>query len=206
MVVLAALAFAAWRWGPDAVPQVEAWLGRGSTTREAGTPPPSPELAETTLDRLERFRAGKGPDVLRLGDTELSSMIRFALPGLVPPGVDAPTVHLHEGRVSLSARVAVDAFPDLPALDKITGLLPDTVDLVMEGTLGPWGKENLALTIDHLEASRIPLPNRLIPQVLKALGRKPREGLPADALVVPLPEGLASAYILKDSLVLVADR
>jgi hypothetical protein len=52
----------------------------------------------------------------------------------------------------------------------------------------------------------VPLPSRTIPGILRALGRVHREGLPPDALAVPLPGGLASAYVEEDSLVLVADR
>ena len=205
VVVLVAAAYAGWRWGPAVFPTVERWLGRDEVAGLEVTDA-SPELADATLDRLERFRAGEGPPVLALGDAELSSLVRYALPGLVPPGVERPSVRLVDGRVLLTARVAVNAFPDLPALDQVLGLLPDTVDLLMDGTLGAWGRENLALTIHRVEASGIPLPDRMIPRVLAAMGRRDREGLPPDAMVVPLPEGLASASVRSDSLVLVADR
>lgn len=207
LVAIAVVVVAAWaglRWGPVLLPVVEDWLGRAEAGRDG--PAPSPELADATLDRLERFRAGEGPPVLALGEAELSSMMRYALPGLVPPGVDRPGVRMDDGRIFLSARVAVDAFPDLPALDQVLGLLPDTVDIVMEGTLGAWGRENLALSIHRVEASRIPLPGRMIPEVLRALGRRDREGLAPQSMVIPLPEGLASAHVQGDSLFLVADR
>lgn len=203
VVLLVSAAYVGWRWGPAVFPTVERWLGRGDVA-EASTA--SPELADATLDRLERFRAGDGPAVISLGEAELSSMVRYALPGLVPPGVDRPSVGLSEGRVLLTARVAVEAFPDLPSLDQVVGLLPDTVDVLMEGTLTPWGRENLALTVRRVEAAGIPLPERLIPRILRAFGRPDRDGLAPNAMLVPLPEGLASAYVMRDSLYLVADR
>lgn len=205
VVVLVAAAWAGWRWGPAVFPTLERWLGRDEV---AGleSPDASPELADATLDRLERFRAGEGPAVIALGDAELSSVVRYALPGLVPPGVDRPSIRLSDGRVLLTARVAVEAFPDLPALDQVLGLLPDSVDILMDGTLAAWGRENLTLTIHRMEASGIPLPERMIPRVLTAMGRRDREGLAPSAMVVPLPEGLSSAYVRRDSLVLVADR
>lgn len=204
LAVLLVAVWAGWTWGPTLLPVVEGWLGRAEAGRSG--PEPSPELADATLDRLERFRAGEGPPVLALGEAELSSMLRYALPGLVPPGVDRPEVRLEDGRILLSARVAVEAFPELPALDQVVGLLPDTVTILMEGTLGAWGRENLALTVHRMEASRIPLPDRMIPEVLRALGRRDREGLGPQSMVIPLPEGLASAHVQRDSLVLVADR
>ena len=205
ILVLAAVlvaAWAAWAWGPSIV---ERWTGRD---RVAGLEEPglSADLADETLDRLERLRAGEGPDRLALGAAELSSVVRFALPGLVPPGVERPTVRMAEGNVVLTARVAVEAFPELPSLDQVVGLLPDSVDILMEGSLSPWGRENLALRIHRLEASGIPVPGRMIPDVLEALGRRDREGLSPQSMLIPLPDGLSSAFVERDSLVLVADR
>jgi hypothetical protein len=84
-------------------------------------------------------------------------------------------------------------------------LLPDTVPISIQGTLAPFGVRQAALHIDRIEASRIPLPTRYIPEVLAALGRVPADGLPSNALLVPLPSGLSAAYVLRDSLVLVAN-
>ena len=39
-------------------------------------------------------------------------------------------------------------------------------------------------------------------EILDALGRDTHPGLPSEALLVPLPSGLSSAYILADSLIL----
>ena len=47
---------------------------------------------------------------------------------------------------------------------------------------------------------------RVALQVLGALGRQQRKGLPENALHIPLPGGLDSVYVASDSLVLVADR
>ena len=44
----------------------------------------------------------------------------------------------------------------------------------------------------------------MIPEILKALGREYVAGLPDDAIAIPLPAGLKTAYILRDSLVLVS--
>jgi hypothetical protein len=52
----------------------------------------------------------------------------------------------------------------------------------------------------------VPIPPRLVPEILKALGRTETAGLPPDALAVPLPRGLRAAYVRSDTLVLVAER
>jgi hypothetical protein len=162
----------------------------------------SPALAEATLDRFERFRADGG--VLALGDAEISSLLRYALPGILPPGVTDPDVRLVGSDVTLSARVATAAFPDLPALEPVVGMLPDTVSVKMEGTLLQFGKESLAFRVGHIEAASIPLPDRLVPEVLTGLGRTHRGGLPENALHVPLPAGIDSVWVERDSLVLLS--
>ena len=196
-LLLAAAAGAWWvlpragdRLGPPEEPQADAI---------------SPELADATLDRVEGLRGASGGQ-LALGGPELSSVVRYALPGILPPGVSEPAVAIEAGTVTVTARVATAAFPDLPALGEVIGMLPDTVPIEVEGRLSGYGKESLAFFVRHVEAAHLPLPDRLIPQVLGALGRQQRKGLPENALHIPLPGGLDSVYVASDSLVLVADR
>lgn len=209
LVVLILVAYAGFRWGPLVFPSVERALGLGEPVwvpAAPGTAPeqPTPELADATLDRFERFRRGEGGGRLALGGAELSSVVRYALPGIIPPGVDDPTVELREGRVRVSARVALEAFPRLPDLDQVLGILPDTVLVEMEGALVPLDQSFLALLVDRVEASRIPVPKRMVASVLAGLGREGPASLPSDALAVPIPDGVQSVFVQQDSLVLIA--
>lgn len=208
-VVVVGAAYGGWKWGPTVFPRVEAWLAAAAEESETAIPErrPSPEIAEATLDRVDAFRSG-GPDDTRLelDGVELSSVVRYALPGIIPPGVDEPSVELRSGKVLLSARVARAAFPGLPAVDEIEGLLPDTVDIRLRGALVPFGAGYSALHVERVEAERIPLPGRIIPGILSALGRQGRDGLPAEAMAIPLPAGLDRAFVEGDRLVLLADR
>lgn len=209
LLTLLAVAYAGYRWGPVVFPSLERALGVAADTATAempALPQPSPELAETTLDRFEAFRAGEGGERLALGGTELTSVIRYALPGIIPPGVTEPTVELVDGRVHLTARVAVQAFPRLPRLDEIVGLLPDTVLIALDGTLVALDQSYLSLMVDRVEAARIPLPRRMVSEVLTGFGREGPASLPKDALAVPVPDGVGSVYVQGDSLVLVAKR
>jgi hypothetical protein len=201
LAVLAAAGAAVWWNYPDLVERV-----RALREPEAAEVQPSPELADATLDRFEAFQGGTQGSEMRLGDAELTSLVRYSLPGVLPPGVQDPTVHVNDGRLSLAAHVALEALPDLPALREVVGLLPDTVPVEIGGTLAPFEAERAALHVDKIEASRIPLPARYIPEILAALGRTHVQNLPPDALLVPLPRGLEAAYVLRDSLVLVAKR
>src|SRR5688500_19855336 len=102
LVVLAAAVVVGWLLWPSVSARLQA--GRGGD----GVPPAgvSPALAEATLDRVENLRSDSAGQTLALGDAELSSVVRYAMPGLLPPGVIDPEVQVREGEVALSARIA----------------------------------------------------------------------------------------------------
>ncbi len=204
-VVVVGAAYGGWKWGPTVFPPVQAWLGEAA----AESPPerlPSAGIAEETLDRVDLFRQAEADGSrLELDGVDLSSVIRYSLPGIIPPGVEEPRVELSGGKVMLSARVAISAFPDLPAIDEIAGLLPDTVDIRLRGALVPFGPSMSALYVERVDAERIPLPSRIVPGILTALGRRPVDGLPPEAMAIPLPVGLARAFVEGNRLVLLKD-
>ena len=202
--LLVAAAFAGWKWGPDVFPKVAGWFAEEEGTLEVL---PSPELADAALDRFERFRSGEGGDQLSLSAAEVVSVIRYSAPGMVPGGIANPVVEFRDGVVSLRARIAVEAFPGLPALDGILGFLPDTVAITIEGALSPIDEDAVALIVHGVRASfvPVPLPDGMTPDILTALGRRHVAGLPEDALPFPLPDGVGSAHVLRDRLILVRD-
>ncbi len=204
VVLVVAAAYAGWRWGPQVFPRIQDWMdargGQGVPGMVA-----SPDLADSVLARVQEFRRGEGPAQLAFGEDELTSVLRYAQPEVMPRGVEAPEVRLEAGRVHLKARVTLAAFPDLPDLGPVVGILPDTLDVEVEASLMPFGIGKAALLVHSVEASRIPLPRRLVPQILTAMGRTDQPGLPPEALLITLPSGLGTAYILTDSLILSID-
>jgi hypothetical protein len=202
--LLAAAALAGWRWGPAVFPRIQDWFAE---EEEAVEVLPSPELADATLDRFERFRRGETGDQLSLSATDVGSVLRYSAPGMLPAGVSGPVVEFQDGVVRLTARVAVEAFPGLPTLDGILGFLPDTVSISVEGALAPLDEDGISLIVHGVYASFIPvpLPDGMTPRILVALGRRSRAGLPEDALPFSLPDGVRSVYVLRDRLILVRD-
>lgn len=204
-ILLVVAAYAGWRWGPQVFPPLQDFLDRVRPPEQAQVM--SEELAVQTLDDFEAFRQGDTGARLVLGNAQLGSVLQYRLPGLLPEGVNTPTLEMQDGVLQLRARVALESFPAIPALENIIGFLPDTLTLEMEGALAPLDDERwIALVIHRMEASRIPLPERLIPEILRALGRENVGGLPPDAVAIPMPDGLESVFVLRDSLVLIADR
>ena len=201
LLLLVVAAYAGWRWGPEVFPRIQEWLGINGAA-EAGGAFSSPELADSVMARVQGFRRGEGPSRLALGGNELTSVLRHSVPRLIPDGVLDPEVELEEGRVHLRAQLSLESFPDLPDLGPIIGIFPDTLDVALQASLMPFGNGTAALLIHRLEASRIPLPRWMIPEILAAMGRTEQPGLPPEALLVQLPSGLGSAYILTDSLII----
>jgi hypothetical protein len=204
LLSLVLAAYAGWRWGPQVFPRVHEWLGLDGRGGAQGTVA-TPELADSVLARVQLFRREEGPSQLVLGADELTSVLRYSAPELMPVGVVDPEVTFKDGRVHFRSRVALTSFPDLPDLGPILGILPDTLDVTVQAAMMPFGNGTAVLLVHRLEASRIPLPGRLVPEILLAMGRKDRPGLPPEALLVRLPPGLSSAYILADSLFLSRD-
>lgn len=217
-------AWAGWRWGPLLFPQLQqVWQvssqpvdgsrgeeGQGDATGNRDGVPESAatrELAQAALDRIEAFRAGRvDGSRIELDAAEVTSILRYALPGIVPPGVADPAAEFVSGRLRLSAAVSTSAFPDFPAVAEVIGFLPVTAPVMLEAALLPFGPGAAAVHVERVEVARVPLPDRFISPILLALGRTPREGLPQQALRVPLPNGIRRVFVEADRLVLSSEE
>jgi len=203
-LLLVGTAYAGWRWGHVFFPQMTVFF---STEEAALTQTVSPEVAEATMDRFEAFRRGELERRLSLSAGEIESVLRYSVPGLIPGGIAEPRIEMADGVIALRARVAVETFPAMPDLDAVLGFFPDTLAVSFEGTFAPLDDERWgALAVHGIYAGIIPLPDRMIPEILQAIGREHVDGLADNALAIPLPDGIESAYIVQDSLVLVSDH
>ena len=165
---------------------------------------PSMALSDLTMDRFEKLRWGELGAKLVLGSLEISSIARYAMPGIIPPGLLELRVEFEEELVRLSALVVAEEFPKLPKLDEIVGLLPDTMAVEMQGIIAPLDQGHLALIVNRLWVAKIPIPASLIPPILTAFGREGRRALPRNALLIPKPDVIESVFIRSDSLFLFA--
>ena len=162
-------------------------------------------LSDLTMDRFERLRWGESDDMLVLSSAEISSVVRYAIPGIIPPGLLEPRVDFEEGQVRLSVRVVAREFPGLPKLDEIIGLLPDTMAVEMQGVMALLDQSHFSLIVNKLWMFKTPMPSSLIPAILTAFGREGRKALPRNALLIPKPDGIELAFVQGDSLFLLAN-
>lgn len=164
---------------------------------------PSAELAQGAQRKLDALGDGSASSV-SLSGVELESLLLHSYQGVLPAFLDSTQVQLEGDRLRLRARVPIDKLPRVDGLSDAAAFLPDTTDLTVTGTLLPLESGRVGFGVDNVSAARVPLPDRFIAGALTRMGRRDEAGLPADAIAVRLPRGAATAYIRRDSLVLLA--
>jgi hypothetical protein len=173
---------------------------RGGTEQEEV---PTAEIALQAERKLELLRDGSSASA-SFSAVELESLLLHRYRGVLPAFLDSPQVELSGDRLRLRARVPIDKLPRVDGLGQAAAFLPDTTELAVDGKLLPLAGGRVAFGVDGVSAARFPLPDGFIAGALSKLGRVDEAGLPADAIAVPLPAGAGSAYIRRDSLVLLA--
>lgn len=203
-VMLVVAAYAGWKWGDHVFPRAEAWVASSPASVD-GAADASEAVAQAAGSRFERFAEAGGPGEVLFDSGELTSLLRYRVADRLPAAVMDPTIAVEDDRATLSARVALDQVPQIPDLSEFGALLTDTVPFTAEGTLIPSRGTGAAFLVDRLFVGRVPLPRRVIPGVLDALGRSDVDGLPGEAIEVPLPAGASTAYLREGNLVLTGD-
>ena len=200
VIVAVVSAYAGWRWGSAVFPRIETALAGGTSI--VAPQEVTPEVAGTVMDRVREFRAS-GARELRLESAEVSSLLRYAIPGMLPGGVVEPEVSFDEDQVRIRASVLPAHVPDVPELGGFLAMLPDTVAVFVSGALTPFSEGGSMYMVDEIEIQGVPIPTGVFPSILGAAGRSPVPGLPASAILVPSLGGIRVAYIEDGKLVLV---
>lgn len=166
----------------------------------------TPELAAEADRKLAALGQPRGRDRVALNQAELQSLLEYRWGGFLPPDVAQPRIGLGDGQVTLEAGVATARFGTIPELREILSVLPDTTRLRAVGSFTPVDSGRVALEIHELGAAGIPVPDRLIPSILRRFRGGGEPGLAPNAVALPLPPGIRTLYISGDSLVFVASR
>ncbi len=199
LVLLAGLALLAWVNRERITDAWHTWRGEEPLAEEQV----SPELAERAAGKLESLARRGTPRRVAFGERELQSLLRYRYASSLPSYLNDPVVRLSEGVMKVHARVAREAMPSLPGTGELSDLLPDTTDVDARAQVLPLDSGRVAIALNEISAARIPLPARMIPSLLRRIGRRDEPGLPGDAIAVRLPAGACTAFVHADSLVLV---
>jgi len=192
LVLLAVLIAAAWRFGPE-IAERFAWPGPAGEE-------PSVELAEAALDRLATLLEGDRDEV-SLDAVELESLIRFTLAAQLPPGVEDPTVQIRDGEIRLGLLVPLELIPQVPELESVRSMLPDRVPVELRGALLTLDGGDAVFLVRRIDAVSVPIPRRFHAQIVETLDPRRSPSLPAEAITIPLPDGVRSLHLEGDRLV-----
>jgi hypothetical protein len=180
-------------------------FGRSYFTRSAaaGATPPvavSQDVATSAEQKLEMLQR-EGVEV-RLNEAELTSLFHFRSEVVGAGLAEGMEVRLRDSTVQLAGRVPADRLPNVPELETLWMILPDTVPILVAGSVQSTDGGLVALQISALEVLGMPIPSRLHPRILDRLGRRDHPGLPASALALPLPAGISRVRVENGELVL----
>jgi hypothetical protein len=210
LVVLVGGLSAAWWYRPElrsfASTAKDRWavlrrMPSDSTRRVEEQSAVNKETAAAAMGKLDGLRDGRSRSTSLTTD-EVQSLLVFEYRQLLPAYVDSPRISMEGDHLRLRVRLPTERLPGIRRMGEIAALLPDTTDLDVRGILLPAANGHIAFAVDGVAAQRIPLPRRLVPSALQALGREDRPDLPADAIDLLLPNGVRAAYVRGDSLVL----
>ena len=201
VVVLLALLVAAWIFRDQL-------LGLWQGLRDGDEPEiASPALAERAERKLATLNEPDPPARVALSSAELQSLVAYRMVESLPPFILDPVVTVEEGDLRVSARVPTDEVAGVGGIggsDEILAMLPDTTEVEAKAHLIPLGTGRVGLAVDEVTAASIPLPSRVIPRILESVGRRDEASLPAQALAVNLPAGVAGVYARGDSIIFIA--
>jgi hypothetical protein len=196
LLFLIVLAVAGWRFRDTLLHVVQDLRGDADASAVA-----TPELAAAADRKLERLASGE-VGIVALSGLELQSLLEYRYVQLLPAFVESPEITIARGRLRVTGRVPTGQLPELRGVPSLASFLPDTTELTVAGQLFPLDDGRVGLGVEEVSTGRIPLPRRFVPELLKQIGRVDEPGLPDDALALPLPEAVSTAYVRGDSLYL----
>lgn len=197
VVLLVAGAVVAWYSGPELMERVESWRG----TEAEVAPEPSAELGATAMERARALVDGEMAEA-RFTGAELESVLRFELADRLPAGVSDPSVNVDGGELRVGVSVERDRIPRLPEIEQLRELLPDTVQLRLQGRVIGIDRGDAGFVVRRIDAAGIPVPDRFLPAVVEFLNPGAASDLPPEIVRVPLPDGIGAVRIEGDELVL----
>lgn len=196
VAVVAAAGYFGWRWWAGGDEAVVAEID-DAATREA---------ARAAEERLARFLRGEGEPELRLSETDITALLRYTYEHALPAGVSGVRALLRPGVVDIRLRSQPAEVPGLPGiLSPVLGLVADTVGVEVEGALEILEGSRAMFTINRIGVTGVPLalPQRLVPPILEAVGRRSAPGLPPTSVVVSAPAAIGGVRVEDGALVLV---
>lgn len=128
-----------------------------------------PTAAGTMVDRLQRFRSGNGSGRIEIDGPHLTSLVRHAMPALIPDGVTEPSVYVEDGIVRVHVHVSPGVLPGGRHLVDALETLPESVEVELRGRVVNDGVAWLAYRVEEVRVEGVELPAPVVALVLGAI-------------------------------------
>lgn len=132
--------------------------------------------AGLAVDRLQLFRTGNGGSRMELDGPQLTAILRHTMPGVLPEGVEDPSVHIVDGQVRVHAHASPALVPGGRYLTEAIAALPETVEVELRGRVENERLQSIAYRVEEIRVEGVALPGPVVALVIGAiqLGDDPR--------------------------------
>jgi len=186
LAALAALIGVAWLQAPAA------WERLGPEG-DAGAEPSTEDLSRL-VDRYEQARSA-GAGEMEVSEAELLSLLRLAAGDQLPAGVVPRSVELQGGEASVGIGIDLASGVGSGWPGWVVRGLPPSLPLVVHGTALPSRDGEAVFLIRRISLAGLPVPRSIFGYLAPDGGVDGSPGLPAEAILVSLPPGIAAVYI-----------
>lgn len=162
--LLAAGAVGAWYVHDDVL---EWWEARNATPVDAA---PTTEIADRAETRLQQFLDAEGEAELRLGESEVSSLVRYRIAEMLPTGVSDPAASLQDSTASVTAILDAPRMLEGRAPPMLIGMLGDSARVTVEIFPGVPEPGTVRLELLEVRAGALQVPAVMIPWLVEGLG------------------------------------
>jgi hypothetical protein len=143
------------------------WEARNAPTVDAV---PTSEISDGAETRLERFLEAEGEAELRLGESEVSSLVRYRIAEMLPAGVSDPAASLQDSTARVTATLDAAQMLEGRAPPMLIGMLGDSARVTVELLPGVPEPGTVRLELLEVRAGSIQVPRVMIPWLVEGLG------------------------------------
>lgn len=164
LTLLVAGAVGAWYVHDDVVAW---WEARNAPPVDAA---PTTEIADRAETRLQRFLDAEGEAELRLGESEVSSLVRYRIAEMLPSGVSDPAASLQDSTARVTAILDAERMLEGRAPPMLIGMLGDSARVTVELLPGVPEPGTVRLDLVDVRAGALQVPRVMIPWLVEGLG------------------------------------
>lgn len=173
------------------------WLYRGEISdwwsrleRRTEISEPSESLAGEAAAKIDGLATGSPPQLVRLDEAELQSLLTYKIAQTLPEGVKGPVVEVRDSTLVLSAEIDLDSFADESTVAALESFLGDSTHVTVELEPGIARAGVGQVRVRGLQAGALLVPSLMMPMVLQQI-EIPGAHVTGSTILFSVPEELS---------------